>query len=353
MEFGLSEEQTLLQDSVRRFLQDQVSLDAVRKIAAGDEDDKKVWQGLTELGIPGLLIPENLGGVGLGTMEAAVISELLGYNVTPSPFLSTSVMAPNILLGAGKHDDLVSNIAAGSLRIGIAFGDAIGSRDKAGISVDNGKLNGTTIFALDSTADYYLVATKDQQIYLVASDAASRKNLTTVDKTRTTCELVFDKSDAELISDDVDLFQNVLDLGRIIMAADTLGAGQNMIDQAVAYAKQREQFDRVIASFQAVKHMCAEMAAGLEPCRSMVWYAAHEFDNLPDESRLMACQTKAHTSEVGQFVAKISTQVHGGMGFTDLVGLHFWFKRIGFNRQILGVPEMLREEAARIQGLAA
>ena len=179
-------------------------------------------------------------------------------------------MAPNILLGAGKHDDLVSNIAAGSLRIGIAFGDAIGSRDKAGISVDNGKLNGTTIFALDSTADYYLVATKDQQIYLVASDAASRKNLTTVDKTRTTCELVFDKSDAELISDDVDLFQNVLDLGRIIMAADTLGAGQNMIDQAVAYAKQREQFDRVIASFQAVKHMCAEMAAGLEPCRSTI-----------------------------------------------------------------------------------
>ena len=67
----------------------------------------------------------------------------------------------------------------------------------------------------------------------------------------------------------------------------------------------------------------------------------------------MAWQTKAHTSEGGQFGAKISTQVHGGMGFTDLVGLHFWFKRIGFNRQILGVPEMLREEAARIQGLAA
>ena len=142
-------------------------------------------------------------------------------------------------------------------------------------------------------------------------------------------------------------------MGRIMLAADSVGAGQSMIDQAVAYAKTREQFERPIATFQAVKHMCAEMAAGLEPCRSMIWYAGHAFDELPDESRLTACHTKAHVSEVTKFVAKTSTEVHGGMGFTDLVGLHYWFKRIGFNRQILGTPELLREEAARLQGLAA
>ncbi|MFB0969849.1 MAG: acyl-CoA dehydrogenase family protein, partial [Pseudomonadales bacterium] len=132
-----------------------------------------------------------------------------------------------------------------------------------------------------------------------------------------------------------------------------LGAGQNMIDQAVSYAKEREQFDRPIASFQAVKHMCAEMTAGLEPCRSMVWYAAHAYDHLPEETRLTTCHTKAHISEVGKFVAKTSTEVHGGMGFTDLVGLHYWFKRIGFNRQLLGSPELLRQQAAKLQGLAA
>ena len=115
---------------------------------------------------------------------------------------------------------------------------------------------------------------------------------------------------------------------------------------------QREQFDRVIASFQAVKHMCAEMAAEIEPSRALVWYAAYAIDELPSEARLTACHAKAHLAEVGQFVAKTATMVHGGMGFTDLLGLHYWFKRIGFNRQILGGPELVREEAARAQGLA-
>ena len=140
---------------------------------------------------------------------------------------------------------------------------------------------------------------------------------------------------------------------RVMLAADTLGAAQNMLNQAVSYAGQREQFNRPIATFQAVKHMCAEMAAELEPCRAFVWYAAHALNTLPAEARLTACHLKAHLAEVGQFVARTATEVHGGMGFTDLVGLHYWFKRIGFNRQMLGTPERLREEAARLQGLVA
>jgi alkylation response protein AidB-like acyl-CoA dehydrogenase len=351
MEFGLSQEQTLLQDSVNRFLNDQVSLDEVRKVAAADKDDKAIWQGLTELGIPALIIPEDKGGVGLGAVEAAIVAELLGYHATPSPFISSAIMAPIAL--AGKRDDLVANIAAGTCRVGIAFGEAIAAKDKAGVTASNNKLSGLSLFALDIDADYYLVATNDQQLYLVTANAVKRNNMATIDLTRTTCELVFNESEAELISTDTEDFNRALDIGRIMLAADTLGAGQNMIDQAVSYAKEREQFDRPIASFQAVKHMCAEMAAGLEPCRSMVWYAAHAYDNLPEETRLTTCHTKAHISEVGKFVAKTSTEVHGGMGFTDLVGLHYWFKRIGFNRQLLGSPELLRQQAAQLQGLAA
>ena len=83
----------------------------------------------------------------------------------------------------------------------------------------------------------------------------------------------------------------------------------------------------------------------------MIAYAAHARDNLPDEARLTACHAKAHVSEVGKFVAKTATEVHGGMGFTDLLGLHYWFKRIGYNRQMLGAPELIREQAARVQGL--
>ncbi len=97
--------------------------------------------------------------------------------------------------------------------------------------------------------------------------------------------------------------------------------------------------------------MCADMLANLEPCRALVWYAGHAMDDIPDEARMLACHAKAHLSEVGRGVAKTSTEVHGGMGFTDLVGLHYWFKRIGANRQLLGSPELVREEAALVQKL--
>ena len=144
--------------------------------------------------------------------------------------------------------------------------------------------------------------------------------------------------------------KKVLDAGRIIFAADSLGASETMIEKAVSYAKERKQFNRVIGSFQAVKHMCAEMASDLEPCYAMLWQAAHSFDHEPDEARLQACQAKSHISEVAKMVSKKATEVHGGMGFTDLLGLHYWFKRIGLNRQLLGGPELIREEAAEIQG---
>jgi alkylation response protein AidB-like acyl-CoA dehydrogenase len=126
-----------------------------------------------------------------------------------------------------------------------------------------------------------------------------------------------------------------------------------MLEQAVAYAGQRRQFGRAIASFQAVKHACAEMAAALEPCRAFVWYAAHAQDRPEEEARVLAAQVKAHLDEVGRDVARTATEVHGGMGFTELLGLPFWFKRIMANRQLLGGPERCRQEAALAQGLAA
>ena len=144
----------------------------------------------------------------------------------------------------------------------------------------------------------------------------------------------------------------MLDAGRIALAADSLGACEAMIEQAVAYAKQRKQFDRLIGSFQAVKHMCAEMVSELEPARSLIWYAAHSFDVLPDEAPLMACHALAHVSEIASEIASVATQVHGGIGWTDEQNVHFWFKRIGVGRSLLGGPGLLRERAAKIQGLA-
>ena len=348
MEFGLSQDQLLLQDSVKKFLSAEVPLDVVRGIAKGELTDQTAWEGITQMGLAGLLIPEAHGGVGLGMLDAVVVAEALGYALCPGPFLSSSVMAAHYLNEAGATD-LLSGIAAGTTRVGIAFSEATGARNNTRIETSQGALTGTALFALDADADGYLVALSDGQVLYAEAAELKRQKLTTIDCTRTVCELNFDGAPATLISKDEALLKRTINLGRAIQAADTLGAAQCMLDQAVAYSLDRKQFNRAIGSFQAVKHMCAEMASQLEPCRAFVWFAGHAFDESAKEADLTACHAKAHLAEVGQFVAKTSTEVHGGMGFTDLVGLHYWFKRVGFNRQLLGSPEGVREEAAAIQ----
>ncbi len=352
MQFGLSEEQVLLQDNVGRFLDDHVPLDRVRAYADGG-DDADIWAGLAELGVAALLIPEAQGGIGMTPLDAAIVAERLGAHVTPAPFLGSAVMAPTALVAAGGHDALLADLAAGGQRVGIALGEAIKRRNDASVDVRDGKIFGKSLFAFDADAHQYLVADQTQHLYLVsASDPGlERTPLTTVDKTQRTVQLTYQGAEATLVSSDKRVFEQTLDIGRVMLAADSLGAAQNMLNQAVEYAKQREQFNRPIASFQAVKHMCAEMAASLEPCRSMVWFAGHALAELPAEARVTACHTKAHLAEVCKGVAKTATEVHGGMGFTDLLGLHYWFKRIGANRQWLGAPEFVRQEAAILQGL--
>ncbi|MBM4206070.1 MAG: acyl-CoA dehydrogenase [Gammaproteobacteria bacterium] len=354
MEFGLSEEQNLLVDSVHRFLDSTAQLPRVRRFAE-EGNDSDLWQGLVDLGISGLLVPESRGGVSLGFVEAALVAELLGKHVTPSPFLGTAVLMPALLNQVDPDSSLLDEIIAGTLRCGIGLAEANGARLGAALIERNGKLSGRALFVLDAAADVFLLADARHHLYLVDAEAAglTTRRLATVDTTRPVVELTLNNCAATTLATDAEAMQRLLDIGRVMLAADTLGAASNMIEQAVIYAKQREQFGRAIATFQAVKHMCAEMAAELEPCRAFVWYAGHALNELPDEARLTACHLKAHISEVGKRIAKTATEVHGGMGFTDLVGLHYWFKRIGFNRQMLGTPEYLRDQAARLQGLVA
>ena len=203
-------------------------------------------------------------------------------------------------------------------------------------------------------ADHILLAIGADRLAVVRGDAPglSSTRLATIDATRCHCELILAGVAPEAVFENAgEAIARMLDAGRIALAADTLGACESMIEQSVAYAQERKQFGRTIGSFQAVKHMCAEMIAELEPARSLVWYAAHSFDALPDEAPLMACHALAHLSEIGREIASVATQVHGGVGWTDEQNLHFWFKRIGVARHMLGGPELLRVRAAELQGL--
>jgi len=359
MYFGLSEEQKSLEENIHRFLEDNASLDVIKAVANGEsEKAQQVHQGIIDLGLSGLVVPEEYGGLELNMLFATVVASALGSGTAPVPYAGSYVMAP-IAINLGGDEQQKSNwlpkIAGGECVIGVGLSEYVGAREDSGIEFSNGKLSGRCLFLIDGKdADAYLLADKSGQLYLVDSSSSgiTVTELTTVDKTRTSIELVLDKVDAEILpnSSNREVIEKVLDAGRLMLAADTVGAAQVMLDKSVAYSLERKQFGRLIGSFQAVKHMCAEMAAELEPCHSMIWHAAHCQDNVPEEARLMACQTKAHVSEVGKQVSKTATEVHGGMGFTDELGLHYWFKRIGLNRQLLGSPELIREEAGKLQG---
>jgi len=360
MYFGLSEEQSFFQDNVKKYLEEHATIDNIKHITSGDEKNlsAEIHQGLLNLGINGLLIPEEFGGLGLDLLFAAVVSEALGSGVGPTPFIAPYVMAPTAIKHAGsksQQENYLSKIAINEYRFGVGFSEFIGKRNDAGITFSDNALNGRAMFVLDANdATHLLLADEKGQIFVVDAKSTNIEivKLTTVDKTRQYSEVICKNLEAELLENSLDSenpINQAIDAGRIMLAADSLGASQIMIDKAVDYAKERKQFGRAIGSFQAVKHMCAEMAADLEPCYALVWHAAHCYDHAPDEARLMACHAKAHVSEMSKDIAKKATEVHGGMGFTDLLGLHYWFKRIGLNRQILGSPELVREEAYKTQ----
>ena len=363
MEFGLSDEQRMLEDSVRGFLGEKLSMERLRKIAEiGGGFDAALWEGLIEQGVVGLLVPERFGGSGLGLLDAAVVAESLGYYAAPAPFPASLVMAPLALEAAGteaQQAEWLPGIASGEARMSVAFAGGAGQTGDASVQLEGDRISGRLIGALDGgAASHVLIFLPDGRAALVDAhetgvDVDVRRSL---DRTRPISGWTVNNAKAVILgaaNDARAVAGRVLDAGRVILAADTLGAAQSMFDKALAYSKERVQFNRVIGSFQGVKHTLADLVTMLEPCRAMVWYAAHAQDAAPEEARIMALQAKAHLGEVGREVARLATEVHGGMGFTDLLGLHYWLKRIAFDRQMLGAPERCRQEAAAVQGWLA
>ncbi|MBK49451.1 MAG: acyl-CoA dehydrogenase [Chloroflexi bacterium] len=359
MYFGLSEEQQSLQDNIKKYLEDNAPLENIKDVASGDTSKaEEIHKGLLELGISGLLVPEQFGGLELDMLFASVVAGVLGSGTAPVPYAGAYVMAPIALTLAGSEsqkETWLPKIAGGEKVIGIGISEFVGAREDAAITFSNDSISGRSLFVIDGKgADAYILSNKAGELFLIDAKAKgiSITDLITVDKTRPSIELKLENVKADILpgsENNKDIINKILDAGRLMLSADTVGASQVMLDKAVAYSLERKQFGRLIGSFQAVKHMCAEMAAELEPCHSMMWHAAHCYDHDPSQARLMACHTKAHVSEVGQQISKTATEVHGGMGFTDELGLHYWFKRIGLNRQLLGSPELIREEAAKIQ----
>lgn len=362
MQFDLSDEQKLFREQAEKAFSRIGGLAPVRTQAltpgrfAGD-----VWAALCDLGLPGLLVPEAYGGLALGLLDAALLSELLGRHLVLSPFLGPVVAAPLAIVAAGtpaQRAALLPRIASGELRIAVAIAEPIsGVRVRTCVRAQGGTLDGKVYFAVDiEGADMILVVSELGGLHLVEAGAPglSVTMLKTIDITRSVAALEFRAAPAAMLPDATPtVLARLGDALRLCVAADLLGAGAHMLAAAVEYAKVRVQFGRPIGSFQAVQHLCAEAAAELEPGRALLWYAGHALQTGLPDARLTVLHAKSYMAEAGRLAARNATEVHGGMGITDALGLHYWFKRVGWGYQAFGGPERLREEAAALQGLVA
>jgi alkylation response protein AidB-like acyl-CoA dehydrogenase len=236
---------------------------------------------------------------------------------------------------------------------GIATGEKVVAVALDGVEERGGRLVGTSLEVADADIADVIVVAAGEALYLAPAGAAgiAVEPLLLVDRTRRLAELRFDSAVAALERMPGELGrearERVVAAERIALAADALGACYRAIQLAVEYAKRREQFGRVIGSFQAVKHLCAEMIADTDPVQSLLWYAAHAWDRHDPEAPRLAALLKSHVAEVGAEVASKATQVFGGMGFTWDCDVHWFYQRTAYARQVAGTPDRLRAEAAR------
>ena len=357
MNFDLSEEQQLLQETVAQFLEQECPPTRLREIFDGDAGlDPTLWKGLAEMGVTGIGIPEEYGGAGLEILDLAVVSETLGRGAAPGPFLG-HVLASLAIDRAGsdaQKKKWLPGLAAGD-RVGtVALGEA-GNRWQPGEwSVEAGEiLTGVkTHVPFASSADLLVVGVAGGGLVVVEAGASglSCEKLPGADRTRRIEQVTFDSTPCEVLAGGAGASERLRDVGLVLLAADAFGGASRCIDMAVEYAKTREQFGVTIGHFQALKHQLANMAVEIEPARGLYWYAAHAMDHVADESERSAALAKAHLTERFMQVARDTVEAHGGIGFTWECDVQIWFKRAMFDRAFLGTPSVHRERAAVLAG---
>jgi alkylation response protein AidB-like acyl-CoA dehydrogenase len=366
----------MLQRSAREFLAQECPPTFVRELYKDEEGfSRELHRKMAEQGWTGLLVPENYGGLGLTMLDMALLLEEMGRAVVPGPFLFSSVLFTLALMHGGtaaQKKSWLSRIASGETVGTLAFLEADDRLDAAGVTLkakknrDGYLLSGTKLFVpFAAVVDALIVATRtsgrgEQGISLVlverATPGITLKPLAIFDQTRRVHEVEFANvtvPHSALVGKEGEgwkILARLLDAACIALAADSLGGAQKALEMAVEYTKVRTQFNRPIASFQALKHMAAEIASEIEPARALVWYAAHAFDALPREASRAAALAKARLSDVYARTTNRAVQMHGGIGFTWEHDMHFWFKRAKWNEFAFGDATYHRERLAQLEG---
>ena len=358
MDFGLSDEQEMFQETVKGFLRQEFSAARSRELFdSGCPNDTALWGGLSEMGLAGLVIPEEFGGSGLDALEVALVSEALGAAAAPVPFLEHS-LAARAIARAGSIEQKsrwLPGLAEGAVLGTVALGEEGGAWGPQSWKV---RVEGQRIWGCQSYvscaefADLMVVGVEGGGLVVVERDRPGIKiqGLEGLDRTRSLSRVEFDGVPCAMLAAGPEVSRDVLGVGHVGLAADGFGAATRLLDATVEYAKTREQFGQSIAQFQAVKHQIARLGLEIEPTRALWWHAAYAVDYLPRQSERLPALAKAHVGDRSASLARMAVELHGGLGFTWECDVQIWLKRILFDRGYFGSPESLREECARLGG---
>jgi alkylation response protein AidB-like acyl-CoA dehydrogenase len=357
VDFTFSDEQDALRDAVRSFLRHDAPGSYIRAMA---EDPRGVtdelWHRIADLGWPGLLVPESQGGLGLGLVDMTVVMEEMGRLPLPGPFFSSAVLATLAARRLGA-DDLLAGLASGTLRGTVAVDEqGHGSpvdrvRTRARRRGANWVLTGLKPLVLDGhTADWVIVVARTEEgLGSFLLQAPECEPVPTLDPTRKAARLALDERPAQRIGgpgDHTATWRRVVDDAAVMLAAELVGASDAALALAVEYAKIRVQFDRPIASFQAIRHKLVDMLHRLELARVGTHYASWTSDVDHPEREEAAAMAKGFAAEAAVFVTAEDIQVHGGVGFTWECDAHWYYKRAKQNDVLLGYQGWQRRRLA-------
>jgi alkylation response protein AidB-like acyl-CoA dehydrogenase len=377
MPMFLNEDQTMLRDSAREFLKTEAPVSHMRKLRdEGCKDGFRhaLWKQFGEMGFTGILIGEDDGGLGLGHVEAGVVLEEIGRNLSPSPFLTTAVAGVSALNHGGQHlkDKFFPGILAGETVLALAIDEHAKHRPaqiatKAEKSGNGFKLSGKKQFVVQgASADALIVAARTAgapgetdgiTLFVVDKDSAnlSIDNTRLVDSSMA-AHVTLDgvEVDGDAVIGDVDngwqVLSALLKAGRAGSAAELVGVGSGAMDMTVDYLKQRKQFGRLIGEFQALQHRAAHLYSEMEIARAAVLKAQQLLDEGKDSADIYVSVAKAKSGRSANLAVREGVQMHGGIGMTDEYDIGFYMKRDRALNEFMGDANFHAGRVAEIFG---
>jgi hypothetical protein len=359
MNLEFSEDQKFVQKTARDFLERRSGLDVCRRVleSPGVPYDAELWKGVAEMGWLGAVVPEALGGAGLGYLELVLIAEEMGRALAPVPFGPSVYLATEALQLLGSEDQkrrFLPRLAAGDL-VG-TFALAEGTGDLLALDLatrfENGRLSGEKLPVLDGgAAGLAVVAARGAAgrpalaLALLDVEGVVRTPLHSFDPSRPQAKIAFDGAPAEALgpADAGPAIRTLLDRAAVLTGFEQLGGATRALEETRAYALGRYAFGRPIASFQVIKHRMADLYAAIELARSNGYYAAWALSSGSDELELAACSFRAAASDAFELATREMVQIHGGVGFTWEYDCHLFYRRAKLLSAWLGTPSAWRE----------